>query len=77
MTGVKAPSVREAETVGCWDVELETGVVIASWANIETICCMGSPGSASGQVVVNQCFCAKRRKRHFAEVEGTVEFVVG
>jgi hypothetical protein len=77
VTEVQAPSVGEAETVCCWDVELETVVVIACWVNIETICCMGSPGSTSGLVVVNQGFCAKRRERHFAEVKWAVEFVVG
>ena len=77
VTGVQAPGVGEAETACCWDVELETAVMIACWANVETICCMGSPGSAHGWVVVNQCFCAKRRERRFAEVEWTVEFLVG
>ena len=67
VTGIQGPSVKEAETVGCWDVELETAVVINCWANVETICCVGSPGSVSGQIVLNQCFRAKQRKRHFAE----------
>ena len=61
----------------CWDIESETAVVIDCWANKETICCMGSPGSASGWVIVNQCFRAERCERHFAEVEWAIEFVVG
>ena len=77
MTGVQAPSVGEAGMAGCWNVELETAVVINCYANVETICCMGSTGSASGRVVVNQCFCAKRIKRRFAEVKWAVEFEVG
>ena len=77
MTWVEAPSVGEAETASCWDVELETAVVIACWTNIETVCCMGSPGSAIGRVIVNQCFRAERYERRFAEVEWSVEFVVG
>ena len=77
MTWVQAPSVGEAETAGCWDVELETAVVIACWTNIETVCCMGGPGSATGRVIINQCFCAERCERRFAEVEWAVEFVVG
>ena len=77
MTGVHASSVGEAETAGCWDVELETAVVIDCWTNVKTICCMGSPGSRSGRAVVNQCFRAEQSKRHFVEVEWAVEFMVG
>jgi hypothetical protein len=69
VTGVQAPNVGEAEAVGCWDVESETEVVIDCWAEVETICHMGSPGSTSGRVVANQCFCAKWRERRFAEVK--------
>ncbi len=77
MTWVQAPSVGKAETPGCWDVESETVIAIACWTNIETVCCMESPGSATGRVIINQCFCAERCERRFAEVEWAVEFVVG
>ena len=77
MTGVHAPSVKEAKMTGCRDVELETAVVIDCRANVKTIGGMGSPGSTSGRVVVNQCFCAKGSKRRFCEIKWAVEFVVG
>ncbi len=77
MTWVQAPSVGEAEAAGCWDVESETAVVITGWTNIETVCCMGSPGSAIRRVIINQCLCAEWCERRFAEVEWDVEFVVG
>ncbi len=77
MTWVHAPSVGEAETAGCWDVESETAVVIVCWTNIETVCFMGSPGSTSGRVIVNQCFCAEQCERRFVEAKWAVEFVVG
>ena len=77
MTGVQAPSVGEAGMAGCRDVEPETMVVINCGANVKIIGSMGSPGSTSGRVVENQCFCAKWSKMCFGEIKWAVEFVVG
>ena len=76
-TGVRAPSVREAETAGCRDVEPETAVVINCRAKVITIGSMESPGGMCGMAVANQCFCAKWGKRHFGKIKRAVEFMVG
>jgi hypothetical protein len=55
MARINAPCVGEAGTSGRWDVEMQTMVVTARGANIESISSMWCPRGPCGRIVVHQC----------------------
>ncbi len=68
---------RRSGNVGCWDVKMQTTVVIGRGANIESISSMWCPGGLCSRIVVHQCLSTLWGKRHLVEVKRAVEFVVG
>ncbi len=77
MAWIEAPCVGEAETLGSWDVEMQTMVVIGCRANIESISSMWCPRGPCGRIVVHQCLSTQRGKRYLVEIKRAVELVVG
>ncbi len=77
MGRVQLLRVHKAEMLISQNVEMKITVVIAGWANVETVGCMRCSGGSHCGIVINQCFCPKRGKGHLVEIEWAIESLVG
>ena len=76
MAWIEPPSVSKTKAVHCWDVEMETTVVIVGRADIVAIGGMRSTQCVYSWVVV-KCLCSSWCKCCLFKIERSIEFVIG